>query len=127
VTSFKTVDEYIASFPPETQAVLKQLRRTVKNLASQAEEKIAYGMAGYKLYGKPLVYFGGWKEHVGIYGLSGAMEAYKLELRPYAGPAGALRFPLSKPLPLDLISDVLRFQTREIRDKAGTRKGARTR
>ena len=121
---FKTVDEYIASFPPDVRAILRDVRKTIRSAAPGVEEKIAYQMAGYKLNGKPIVYFAGWKDHVGIYGVSSALDAFKAELKPYAGAVGSLRFALAKPLPLTLISDVVKYQARENRDKAGQKKRA---
>jgi uncharacterized protein YdhG (YjbR/CyaY superfamily) len=93
----QTLDEYIATFPKDIRDVLTQLRRTIRAAAPQAQEKISYGMPTYTLEG-PLIYFAAWKNHIGLYGASGAIEAFKDELAPYAGEKGSLSFPLDEPL-----------------------------
>jgi uncharacterized protein YdhG (YjbR/CyaY superfamily) len=118
---FKTVEEYIASFPPDVQVVLRAVRKTIRASAPQAEEKIAYGMAGYKLLGKPLVYFAGWKDHVGVYGLSATTPEFQAEIARYAGAKGSLRFGLDSPVPLELIGNIVRLKAQENREKAGAK------
>ena len=66
-TDFKTVDEYIKSFPTDIQTLLNKVRETIKKNAPDAVESIAYGMPAYKMNGKPLVYFAGFKKHIGFY------------------------------------------------------------
>ena len=116
-TNFQTIDEYIATFPKHVQDVLEQIRQTIQEAAPQAQEKISYQMPTFMLDGH-LVYFGAWKSHIGFYGLSGALEAFKEELSPYAGEKGSLRFSLNKPLPLSLIRDVVKFSADENLEKA---------
>src|SRR5579859_1548282 len=108
-TNYQTVDEYIAAFPSEVQVVLEELRRTIKEAAPQAQEKISYQMPTFTLNGN-LVYFAAFKGHVGLYKTGGAIDAFRVELRPYAGEKGALRFPFAQPLPVALIRDVVKLR-----------------
>src|SRR5690242_8999917 len=106
--NFQTIDEYIASCPAEAQEALATVRRTVREVAPAAGEKISYKMPAFTLEGSALVYFSAWKGHIGFYGHAGASETFMDELARYAGEKGSLRFPLDQPLPLDLIRDVVR-------------------
>jgi uncharacterized protein YdhG (YjbR/CyaY superfamily) len=117
-----TVDEYIASFPVETQAKLRELRATIHATAPEAEEKISYGMPTFYLQGN-LVYFAGWKKHIGFYAIPSA--AFADELAEYTVSKGAVQFPLDQPLPVDLITRMVRFRVKEnlARAKAKGRKG----
>ncbi len=117
-----TVDEYIATFSPTVQSVLQQLRSTIRAAAPDAVEKISYRMPSYHGHGA-LVYFGGFKEHVGLYPPVND-EALKVESARYAGPKGNLRFPLSEPMPLGLITRLVKARIREDRAHA-MRKGSK--
>ena len=110
--SFRTVDAYIASFPAETQARLRELRATIHAAAPEAEEKISYGMPTFYLRGN-LVYFAGWKKHIGFYAIPSANEAFKDELAAYTVSKGAVQFPIDQPLPVDLITRMVRFRVAE--------------
>ncbi len=114
---FASVDEYIASFPEATRAKLEALRRTIVEAAPGVEEKIRYDMPGYALAGN-LVYFAGYKKHIGLYGAGGAVEALKSEMAPYVTGKGTLRFALKDPLPLDLISRVVQYRVEQNLAKA---------
>src|SRR4051794_10819245 len=110
---FNTIDEYIASFPPETQAVLQTLRRTIMEEAPQAQETIKYGMPTFVFHGN-LVYFGAWKHHIGFYPITRAMEESIEELSAYkTSGKGTIQFPLSQPLPLPLIRTIVQFRVKE--------------
>jgi len=111
-TNFQTIDEYISSFPTDVQDALEKVRQTIREAAPQAQEKISYQMPTFTLHGS-LVYFAALKNHIGFYRTSGAIEAFKEELSPYAGAKGSLRFPLDKPLPLSLIRDIVKFRVKE--------------
>jgi uncharacterized protein YdhG (YjbR/CyaY superfamily) len=115
-TSFQTVDEYIASFPPSVQPILEQVRQSIKAAAPLAREKISYNMPSYEQAGR-LLHFSGFKSHVSIFGASGALEAFPKQLAPYAGEKGALRFPYDQPLPLDLIRDIVAFRVKANADQ----------
>jgi uncharacterized protein YdhG (YjbR/CyaY superfamily) len=107
-----TVDAYIASFPAETQAKLRELRATIQAAAPAAEEKISYGMPTFYLQGN-LVYFAGWKKHIGFYAIPSANAAFADDLAAYTVSKGAVQFPLDQPLPVDLITRMVRFRVEE--------------
>lgn len=108
----KTVDAYIKKFPKEVQAILKKVRITVKKAAPKAEESIAYGMVGYKLNKRPLVYFGGWKNHIGFYATPSGHTKFEKELSKYQGAKGSVKFPLSEPMPYTLIAKVVKHRVK---------------
>jgi uncharacterized protein YdhG (YjbR/CyaY superfamily) len=105
----KNIDEYIADFPKDVQKLLQQLRSTIKKAAPKAEEKIAYGIPTFTLHGN-LVHFGGYKTHIGFYPAPSGLEAFKKELGQYLTGKGTAQFPLDKPLPLDLITEIVKFR-----------------
>jgi uncharacterized protein YdhG (YjbR/CyaY superfamily) len=109
---FGSVDEYIASFPAETQVKLRELRATIHAAAPVAEEKISYQMPTFFLKGN-LVYYAAWKKHIGFYAIPSANEAFKDELTTYTVSKGAVQFPLDQPLPVDLITRMVRFRVAE--------------
>jgi uncharacterized protein YdhG (YjbR/CyaY superfamily) len=113
---FKTVDEYIASFSPDVREVLEKVRAMVKNTAPGAEEKISYGMPGYKLR-HPLVYFAAHTNHIGLYPTPSATGAFAKELEPYESGKGSIKFPLDKPIPYDLIRRIVEFRVKEDSEK----------
>lgn len=91
------VDEYISAFPAHVQDILKTLREVIKSVAPEAEEKISYGMPGFKLYGAPLVYFAGYEKHIGFYAVPSGNKAFQNELLEYKTGKGSIQFPLSQP------------------------------
>lgn len=105
-------DEYVSGFPKETQQLLKQLRAAVKKAAPAAEEVISYGMPGYKLNGI-LVWFAGYKKHIGFYPKANAIMVFKKELAAYKTSKGAIQLPLDKPLPLALINKIVKLRVKE--------------
>ena len=110
---FTTIDDYIASYPPDVQAVLQTLRKTILEEAPQAQETIKYGMPTFVFHGN-LVYFGAWKHHIGFYPITGSMEASIKELADYkTSGKGTIQFPLSQPLPLPLIRTIVQFRVKE--------------
>lgn len=108
-TAAANVDAYIKQFPPEVQAMLQQLRSAIKTAAPKAEELISYMMPAYKYHGV-LVYFGGYKNHIGFYPTGSGIEAFKKELSVYNGSKGTVQFPLDKPLPLTLIKQIVKYR-----------------
>jgi uncharacterized protein YdhG (YjbR/CyaY superfamily) len=106
----KSVDEYILSFEEETQHQLQIIRSIVKKIAPYAIESISYGMPAYKFKGNPLVYFGGYKKHIGFYATAIAHEKFKDQLSIYKHGKGSVQFPNQKPLPIDLIKSMLKFR-----------------
>jgi uncharacterized protein YdhG (YjbR/CyaY superfamily) len=111
-TGIRSVDEYIASFPEDIQALLQTLRATIRAAAPGAKEKISYQMPAFALKGN-LVYFAAWKKHIGFYPTSSGTEAFKDELAGYEGAKGSVQFPIDQPLPLDLIDRIVRFRVAE--------------
>ena len=114
---FTTVDEYISSFPKETQKILKDIRATIKAAAPDAEEKISYQMPTYYLNGN-LIHFAAYKNHIGIYPTPNGIESFKKELSKYKGAKGSVRLPIDEPMPLKLISRIVKFRVAENLKKA---------
>ncbi len=109
---FKDIDSYIAYQPKEIQSILKDLKAAIIEAAPQSEEVISYGMPAFKLYGM-LVYFAGYKKHIGFYPTASGISAFKKELSIYKNAKGSVQFPLDKPLPLDLIKKIVKFRVKE--------------
>lgn len=112
-TSIKNTDDYINSFPPEVQVRLNQIRNIILTLAPTAIESMSYGMPAYKLNGKPLVYFAGYKNHIGFYATPSGHEAFANELSKYKQGKGSVQFPLNQPLPIGLIERMIVFKTNQ--------------
>lgn len=108
-----TVDEYIAKQTADVQPILTQIRGVIKKCAPEADEMIAYGMPGYKLRNKPLVYFGAFKKHIGLYPTPSGIEAFREELSKYEGAKGSIQFPLDQPIPYDLITRIVHYRVKE--------------
>ena len=111
--SFSSIDEYIATFPKDIQKILEALRGTIKAAAPKAEEKISYQMPTFTLNGKYLVYFAGWKTHIAFYGAPRGNTEFKEDLSIYEAGQGTLKFPLDRPMPLDLITKIVKFRAAE--------------
>jgi uncharacterized protein YdhG (YjbR/CyaY superfamily) len=116
-----TIDDYIATFPAEVQAILQRIRATIREAAPEAEEAIKYGIPTFTLHGN-LVHFGGYKSHVGFYPAPSGIEAFQDDLARYQSGRGTLRFPLDEPIPYQLITRVVRFRIAENQAKAGSKK-----
>ena len=117
----KNIDEYIADFPKDVQKLLQQLRSTIKKAAPKAEEKIAYGIPTFTLNGN-LVHFGDYKTHIGFYPTPSGLEAFEKVLAPYVTGKGTAQFPLDKPLPLDLITQIVNFRVMKNLEKSKGKK-----
>ena len=115
------VDRYIAGFPDNVRELLMQLRAAVREAAPEAEEVISYQMPAYRLQGM-LVYFAGYKNHIGFYPTSSGIKAFKQELSAYKGAKGTVQFPLDKPLPLDIIKKIVAFRVAENLQKTGSKR-----
>ena len=111
------IDKYIEGFPEETQTILKQLRSVIKEAAPGAEEVISYQMPAFK-YSGILVYFAGFKKHIGFYPTASGITAFKDELSSYKGAKGSVQFPIDKPLPYNLIAKIVKFRVKENEMKA---------
>jgi len=121
VKEIKNVDDYIRQFPKEVQAMLQQLRSIIKTAAPKAEEVISYKMPGYKYHGM-LVYFAGYKNHIGFYAAPTGHDAFKKELSKYKTGKGSVQFPLDKPLPLKLVTKIVKFRVVQNEEKAANKK-----
>lgn len=108
----ESVEAYISEYPAEVQEKLNDIRRVVKKTAPEAVEKISYGMPAYTLKGM-LLYFAVHTNHIGLYPYPSAMEAFKKEIAQYHSAKSTIRFPLDKPLPLKLISEIVAFRAQE--------------
>jgi uncharacterized protein YdhG (YjbR/CyaY superfamily) len=113
----KDFNDYSDRFPKVVQQRLQKLRLTVKRAAPQAKEKISYGIPAFTLNGM-LVWFAAFKNHIGFYPRTSAIAAFKKELSAYKGAKGSVQFPFDKPLPLPLISRIVKFRVKENLDKA---------
>jgi len=114
----KDIDQYIKGFPGGTQKMLKQIRAAVKKTAPGAEEVISYGIPGFKLHQRGLVSFAGWKEHVSMYPVPRGDEALQKEISLYQTGKGTLQFPLGKPLPLKLITKIVKLRIKQNTERA---------
>ena len=112
-TAAKNIDEYIAGFPPEVQEVLEKVRTTIKKAAPRAEESISYEIPTFKLNGKRLIYFAGFKNHISVYPAPRGAEEFKEELAAYEGGKGTVQFPLDKPIPFGLINRIVKYRAKE--------------
>jgi uncharacterized protein YdhG (YjbR/CyaY superfamily) len=106
---FTSIDEYIATCPPQSQERLQQVRDTVKRLVPAASEKISYQIAAFELNGRNLIYFAGWKSHISIYPIPPGDETFNEEIAEYVDGKGTLKFPLDKPLPLRLLKKTIKL------------------
>ena len=105
--------DYILSFPEEVQLHLKKIREIIKNAAPHSVENISYQMPAYKLYNKPLVYFAAYKNHIGFYGTPSGHSAFAEKLAAYKQGKGSVQFPLTRPIPFDLIQQMVEFRVEE--------------
>ncbi len=115
---FKTVDQYIKTFPKDVQRILEKMRQIIREAAPEAVEAISYQMPTFKLNGKYLVYFAAWKNHIGFYPIPSGIEAFKKELSPYKVAKGSVQFPIEKPIPYDLVRKIVIFRMKENQEKS---------
>ncbi len=118
---FKNIDDYIASFPNNVQHTLRELRSAIKGAAPDAEETMSYGMPAFKLNGI-LVYFAAHKHHIGFYPTSSDIRAFKDKLSIYKQSKGTVQFPLDKPIPFDIVKEIVRFRVKENLTKGAKRR-----
>ena len=107
----ENVAAYIAGFPKNVQIMLKQMRAVIKKAAPSAEETIKYAIPTFTLHGN-LISFAAFKNHIGLYPAPRNVEPFKKELSNYKGAKSTVQFPLDKPLPLGLISRIVKFQVK---------------
>ena len=106
----ENIDDYISDFSVETQKYLNEMRELIRKLAPDSVESISYAIPTFSLNGKYLVYFAGFKNHIGLYPTPVGMEAFKEELSNYKTGKGSVQFPLNKPLPIALITKIVKYQ-----------------
>lgn len=111
-TNFKSIEEYIKTFPAEIQKILQQVRETIKKAAPEAEETINYQIPTFKLNGN-LVHFAAFKNHIGFYPAPSGQKAFEKELSVYKSGKGSVQFPLDKPMPLALIKRIVQYRVKE--------------
>ncbi len=113
---FKTMDEYIGTFPKKVQEILEKLRYVISNSAPKAEETISYQIPTFKLNGN-LLHFAAYKNHIGFYPTPSGIEAFKKDLSLYEVAKGSVKFPINKPIPYDLIRKIVEYRVKENLDK----------
>ncbi|HYY48310.1 MAG TPA: DUF1801 domain-containing protein [Thermoplasmata archaeon] len=112
-TDFKSVDQYIGTFPKAVQAGLQTIRRTIQNAVPEAQEAISYQIPAFRFHGR-LLYFAAFKDHYSVFGASQeARKAFKKELSKYEEAKGTIRLPMSEPLPVGLLRDLARYGAEE--------------
>jgi uncharacterized protein YdhG (YjbR/CyaY superfamily) len=116
IKKFKSVDEYFNTVPENVRPLLEKLRKTILKAAPGAEEVISYQMPALRLHGM-LVFYAAWKEHIGFYPASAGMKNFEKELTPYKRSKGTIQFPLNEPLPLDLITRIVKYRVEENKAK----------
>lgn len=115
------IDEYIKDFPKDVQLLLSQIRNVIKKAAPQAEEAIKYAMPTFILHGN-VVHFAAYKNHIGFYPAPSGLIAFESEIKKYKHSKGAVQFPLDKKLPIDLITQIVKFRVAENLTKAETKR-----
>ena len=112
MTTYTTINEYIATFPADVQVILQKVRETIRKAAPQAEETINYQMPTFKLHGN-LVHFAAFKNHIGFYPTPSGIEKFKKDIEKYEWAKGSVQFPLDKPMPYGLIGKITKFRVKE--------------
>ncbi len=107
------IETYMLQFPDNVRGILQKIRAIIKEIAPDADESIAYGMPAYKLNKKPLIYFAGFKKHVGFYATPSGHAAFKNELAQYKQGKGSVQFPLDQAIPYELIEKMVQFRVEE--------------
>ncbi len=106
------VEEYISSFDQETQQKLNTIRESIIELAPKATERICMGVPTYDLNGKWLVHFAAFKKHIGFYPDPDGILTFKDKLKEYKTSKGTVQFPLNKPLPMELIREMIEYRVK---------------
>lgn len=111
------VNEYINALPVEVQKITQEIRSIIKKKALDCDESISYGMPAYKTFGKPLVYFAAYKNHISLYATPLGHEKFALALSQYKQGKSSVQFPLDFPIPYQLIQQIVAFRVKENKDK----------
>ena len=115
-TTYRTIDEYVKTFPADAQKILEKIREVIREAAPEAVETINYQIPTFKLNGN-LVHFGAFSKHIGFYPTSSGTEKFQKEISPYKSGKGSVQFPLDKPIPYDLIRKIVLFRVKENNEK----------
>jgi uncharacterized protein YdhG (YjbR/CyaY superfamily) len=123
-TKYTSVTEYIASQPPNTRAALRKVRGAIRKALPKSQEVISYQIPAYKLNGRVVIFFAGWKDHYSIYPAQRRLvAAFKDRLEPYeVNNKGTIRFPLSEAVPIGLIGAIARFRAKEVTENRGAKR-----
>ncbi len=121
---FPDIDAYHASFPPNIQKILQQLRQAIHQAAPEATETISYNMPAFKQH-QVLVYYAAYNNHIGFYPTPAPILVFKDKLIGYKTSKGAIQFPLNEPLPLALIKEIVRYRLQHNAEKKAQRQGAK--
>ncbi len=116
-STFTTIDDYIRAQSEDGQRALQQVRRAIREAAPNAEEMIGYKIPAFKLNGKDLVYFAGWKNYISLYPVPKGDAAFRRRIDQYRAGKGTLRFPLKQPMPLELIATTVKHLIAERRNR----------
>lgn len=119
--NYETVDDYIAGFPPDVQALLGRVRATIREAVPEATERISYKIPAYGFHGV-LIYFAGYEKHISVYPAPRGVPAFEPELSHYKGGKGTAQFPLDKAIPFDLIARIAKHRAKENLAKAGAKR-----
>ncbi len=112
----KSIDEYIAGFPKDTQNALEEMRACLRKAAPEAEESIKWGLPAFS-YHRILFTFGAFKNYISLYPTPSVVKAFTKDLSEYKTSSSTIQFPLDKPLPLTLIKEIAIFRVRESIEK----------
>ena len=115
----KDIDDYIAGFPGEVQDMLQQIRAAIQKVVPDAQEDIKYAIPTFVLNGKNLVHFAAFKHHIGFYPTPTGIESFKKELSKYKQGKGSVQFPLDQPMPLKLITEIVKFNVERNKERIG--------
>jgi uncharacterized protein YdhG (YjbR/CyaY superfamily) len=115
-----TIDKYFSTFSIDTQKILAELRQLVNSIAPEVEECISYGMPAFKINKKPLIYFAAYKNHIGFYALPSSHKKLQTHLAKYKQGKGSVQFPIDEPMPIHLISIIIKYRLKELATKLTT-------
>ena len=118
---YRDIDAYIAEFPEEVQALLQKLRSVIRQTAPGATEAISYGIPTFRLYGS-LVHFAGYKNHIGFYPGAAPLMVFKEKLGSYKTSKGTVQFPITEPIPFDLVTEIVLFRVQQNKEKDQAKK-----
>lgn len=108
MAGFSSVEEYLAEQPPRARAALQQIRAAIKSAAPEATEGISYNMPTFKLNGRAIIWFAGFKDHFSLYPYTARLlEELGEELEPHVSGKGTLRFDADEPIPVDLVKRIV--------------------